>query len=115
MNHEYYIQTFFYFIFIYKSLNPIMLVTFQICGGSSSIGGGGRACGKMPVRAPKIPQLDGPIPDPYEELSTPNVKTILKILHVAHIIYVSFYCVLYINNDAWTHEILDGIWLLNNV
>lgn len=45
----------------------------EICGGSSSIGGGGRACGKMPVRAPKIPQLDGPIPDPYEELSTPNI------------------------------------------
>lgn len=65
-------------------------MTFQICGGSSSIGGGGRACGKMPVRAPKIPQLDGPIPDPYEELSTPNVKTILKILHVAHIIMFLF-------------------------
>lgn len=87
-----------------------MWVTFQICGGSSSIGGGGRACGKMPVRAPKIPQLDGPIPDPYEELSTPNVKTILKILHVAHIIMF-----LFINNDAWTHQIWDWIWLLNNV
>lgn len=66
-----------------------MLLTFQICGGSTSIG---RAYGKMSACTPKIPQLDGPIPDPYEELSTPNVKTVLKILHAAHN-YASFYCV----------------------
>ncbi|XP_004294662.1 PREDICTED: transcription initiation factor IIA large subunit-like [Fragaria vesca subsp. vesca] len=42
----------------------------EICGGSTSIG---RAYGKMSACTPKIPQLDGPIPDPYEELSTPNI------------------------------------------
>ncbi|KAM5583526.1 hypothetical protein ABKV19_003427 [Rosa sericea] len=49
------------------------LFEIEICGGSTSIGGGGRAYGKMSACAPKIPQLDGPIPDPYEELSTPNI------------------------------------------
>ena len=53
-----------------------MLLTFQICGGSTSISRGGHAFGKMSADAPRIPQLDGPIPDPYEELSTPNVKTV---------------------------------------
>ncbi|XP_050367778.1 transcription initiation factor IIA large subunit-like isoform X2 [Argentina anserina] len=44
----------------------------EICGGSTSVGGG-CAYGKMSACSPKIPQLDGPIPDPYEELSTPNI------------------------------------------
>ncbi|ONI00146.1 hypothetical protein PRUPE_6G070500 [Prunus persica] len=48
----------------------------EVSGGSTSIGG--RACSEMVTCAlrstPKIPQLDGPIPDPYDDaLSTPNI------------------------------------------
>lgn len=53
-----------------------LIVTFQVSGGSTSLGGHGilttaRSCSK-------IPQLDGPIPDPYDDvLSTPNVSMVL--------------------------------------
>ena len=61
------------------------MVTFQVSGGSTSLGGHGivtSANKEMLAHAArscsKIPQLDGPIPDPYEDvISTPNVSMVL--------------------------------------
>lgn len=53
------------------------LITFQVTGGSTLNGKRGNSemrAGVLSVPS-KIPQLDGPIPDPYDDvLSTPNVS-----------------------------------------
>jgi hypothetical protein len=67
-----------------------LIVTFQLSGGSTSLGGHGiltiankEEVAHVARSCSKIPQLDGPIPDPYDDvLSTPNVSMVL--LFVRH-------------------------------
>lgn len=99
-----------YLFWVYAFFRHLMLVTFQVSGGGTSIGG--RACSEMVTCAlrstPKIPQLDGPIPDPYDDaLSTPNVSTFNVILHLAgdfiFIVYGPFIIDMHIN--SLTHRL----------
>lgn len=63
-----------------------LIVTFQVSGGSISLGGHGilttankEVVAHVARSCSKIPQLDGPIPDPYDDvLSTPNVSMVLQ-------------------------------------
>lgn len=67
-------------------------VTFQVSGGSTSLGGNGvvttvnkEISAYVASSCSKIPQLDGPIPEPYDDvLSTPNVSIVIKFLKHTH-------------------------------
>lgn len=69
----------------------LITLTIQVSGGSTSLGR--NAKNEMMTcilrASSKIPQLDGPIPDPYDDvLSTPNVSVFNAVVTVALLIFV---------------------------
>lgn len=68
-------------------------VTFQLSGGNTSLGRdtNNATLARIVRTSSKIPQVDGPIPDPYEDvLSTPNVSVLMQLLHVNDMSYFYF-------------------------
>lgn len=85
-------------LFDFMQYQTHLIVTFQLSGGTTSLGGHGilatankEVVAHVARSCSKIPQLDGPIPDPYDDvLSTPNVSMVLQFVRQYAYKYFAF-------------------------